>query len=47
MEIGKPYSIDNLVELGIDINKVVSSLTILEISGLVSSLPGGFYEKIK
>ena len=47
MEIGKPYSIDNLVELGIDINKVVSSLTILEISSLVSSLPGGFFEKIK
>mgnify|MGYP003317293868 CR=1 FL=1 len=47
MEIGRQYSVDSLVELGIDTNKVVSSLTILEISRLVNNLPGGFYEKIK
>ena len=47
MEIGKHYSVDSLAELGYDTSKVVSSLTIFEIAGVISKLPGGFYKRLK
>ena len=47
MEIGKHYSVDSLAELGYDTSKVVSSLTIFEIAGAISKLPGGFYKRLK
>lgn len=39
----KPASIDALTRLGYNIGTLMASLTILEIKGLVASLPGGMY----
>ncbi len=39
----KPTSIDALTKLGYNIGTLMASLTILEIKGLVASLPGGMY----
>lgn len=39
----KPVSVDALTKLGYNIGMLMASLTILEIKGLVVSLPGGMY----
>ncbi len=46
MERNKKYNADSLDELGLKTSEIVSSFTILEIYGVVKSLPGGFFEKI-
>jgi hypothetical protein len=43
MPIDKAISPDEFVASGISISDAVTSLTMLEIMGLVSSLPGGTY----
>ena len=39
----KPTSVDALTKLGYSIGTLMASLTILEIKGLIASLPGGMY----
>lgn len=39
----KPISVDDLVKLGYPIGVLMATLTVLEIKGLISSLPGGMY----
>jgi predicted Rossmann fold nucleotide-binding protein DprA/Smf involved in DNA uptake len=39
----KPTSVDALAKVGYNIGTLMASLTILEIKGLVASLPGGMY----
>ena len=39
----KPVSLDALCAGGFNIGTLMASLTILEIKGLISSLPGGMY----
>ena len=39
----KPVSVDALTKNGYSIGTLMATLTILEIKGLVSSLPGGLY----
>lgn len=39
----KPVSVDTLVKSGHSIGTLMATLTVLEIKGLVSSLPGGMY----
>ena len=39
----KPTSVDALVKGGYNIGTLMASLTILEIKGLITSLPGGMY----
>lgn len=39
----KPVSVDALVRGGVNVGSVMATLTILEIKGLISSLPGGMY----
>lgn len=39
----KPTSVDALTKLGYSIGTLMASLTILEIKGLITSLPGGMY----
>ncbi len=39
----KPVSVDTLMKNGYSIGTLMASLTILEIKGLISSLPGGMY----
>lgn len=41
--LDKPITVDGLVKLGFTMGEIMSSLTILEIKGLVSSLPGALY----
>lgn len=41
--LDKPVSVDGLVSLGFSMGEIMSSLTILEIKGLISSLPGALY----
>ena len=41
--IGKPVSVDYLSRGGYNIGNLMAALTILEIKGLISSLPGGLY----
>ena len=41
--IGKPVSVDYLSRGGYNIGNLMATLTILEIKGLISSLPGGLY----
>ncbi len=41
--IGKPVPVDAFAKMGYSIGDVMSSLTMLEINGLISSLPGGLY----
>ena len=43
MPIDKSVSPDALAAQGIDIGEAITALTMLEISGLISSLPGGLY----
>ena len=38
-----PVSVDKIVCDGLSVQEVVTALTMLEIMGLVSSLPGGLY----
>lgn len=42
---GTSFSPDAIAAHGIDVGDVITALTMLEISGLVSSLPGGLYLK--
>lgn len=39
----KPTSVDTLIKSGYNIGTLMASLTILEIKGLITSLPGGMY----
>lgn len=41
--LDKPISADGLIKLGFSMGEIMSSLTVLEIKGLVSSLPGALY----
>lgn len=41
--VGNPVSVDQLLKGGYGISKLMATLTILEIKGLISSLPGGLY----
>ena len=41
--LDKPITVDGLVKLGFSMGEIMSSLTILEIKGLISSLPGALY----
>lgn len=41
--LDKPISVDSLTELGFSMGEIMSSLTVLEIKGLISSLPGALY----
>ena len=43
LPIDKSVSPDALTAHGMDIGEVITALTMLEISGLISSLPGGLY----
>ena len=43
MPIDKAMSADVLAAQGIDVGDAITALTMLEISGLISSLPGGLY----
>ena len=43
MPIDKAISPDEFMSAGISITDAVTSLTVLEIMGLVTSLPGGTY----
>lgn len=43
MPIDKPISPDNLTAMGIDAGKAITALSMLELVGLVSALPGGLY----
>lgn len=43
MPIDKSVSPDTFTAQGMDIGEVITALTMLEISGLISSLPGGLY----
>lgn len=43
MPIDKSISPDALAAQGVDIGEAITALTMLEISGLISSLPGGLY----
>lgn len=40
-----PFAVDALIEKGVAVSEAVSTLTVLEIYGLLRSLPGGLYEK--
>ena len=41
--LDKPISVDGLTSLGFSMGEIMSSLTVLEIKGLISSLPGALY----
>ena len=41
--LDKPITVDGLTKLGFSMGEIMSSLTILEIKGLISSLPGALY----
>ena len=41
--LDKPVTVDALMKLGFSMGDIMSSLTILEIKGLISSLPGALY----
>ena len=41
--LDKPITVDGLMKLGFTMGEIMSSLTILEIKGLISSLPGALY----
>lgn len=43
LTVGKPVSVDDLSRGGYNIGELMATLTILEIKGLISSLPGGLY----
>ena len=39
----KPTSVDELLKGGYSIGALMASLTVLEIKGLINTLPGGLY----
>ena len=39
----RPMSVEELTKLGHDVSSLMATLTMLEIKGLISSLPGGMY----
>lgn len=41
--LDKPISVDGFTSLGFSMGEIMSSLTVLEIKGLISSLPGALY----
>ncbi len=41
--LDKPITVDGIMKLGFSMGEIMSSLTILEIKGLISSLPGALY----
>ena len=43
MPLDKPISVESLVSLGFSMGEIMASLTVLEIKGLISSLPGALY----
>lgn len=43
---GVSFAPDVLTESGINVSQIMTALTVLEISGLVTSLPGGVYKKL-
>lgn len=43
MPLDKPISVESLVKLGFSMGEIMASLTVLEIKGLISSLPGALY----
>lgn len=43
MPIGEPVSIDNMCSKGFDVSTVVTAFTMLELNGLIISLPAGRY----
>ena len=43
MPFDKPISVESLVNLGFSMGEIMASLTVLEIKGLISSLPGALY----
>ena len=43
MPLDRAISIDRLSALGFSIGDIMTAMTILEIRGLVTSLPGGLY----
>lgn len=45
MPLDQAISIDRLSALGLPIGEVITSLTLLELHGLISALPGGLYVK--
>ncbi len=45
MPVDRAVSPDSLMPCGITMGEVITSLTLLELSGLVSSLPGGLYQR--
>ena len=42
---GVSFSVDVLTAKGVPVSEAVSTLTVLEIYGLVRSIPGGMFEK--
>ena len=40
-----PFAVDAMTEQGVPVSEAVSTLTVLEIYGLVRSIPGGMFEK--
>lgn len=43
MPIGKPVSAEQMCNAGFEISKLMIAFTMLEVSGLISTLPGGLY----
>lgn len=43
MPLGKAISADSVVDSGVGVAEAITALTMLELQGLVSSLPGGLY----
>ena len=43
MPLDFPVTVDYLTKTGMKLGEVISALTVLEIKGLVSSLPGAIY----
>ena len=47
MPVGEKISADDIAKKGAEVSTVLSALTMLEVGGLVRSLPGGLYERLK
>ena len=43
MPVGKSVSIDNMCSMGFDVATVITAFTMLEMNGLITSLPAGLY----
>ena len=46
MPIGRPVTADELCRAGFDIAQLMIAFTMLEVSGLITTLPGGLYCRI-